>query len=392
MFSQPQPSSIVTVALPPRVMHDIAEEVANDKHTFALLWRARGSLIHEHWTKKWLPPISPGKSILQVVLPKDRANRFVNRVIQSARLDQQAFGAVFSITSDDVFFGADFDRSAWTESGSVQAASNTLEDNLHAIYCVVSPKRSDKICKAAIDAGAHGPIVYLGEGRGLRDRLGWLRITKSHDKEVLMVLCDSDHLTSVFDAMAAAGELHLPGRGFMYECEVEHGMFNLPSRTAPQHHDASLQQIVTAIDKLQGHTHWRDQSVFQIGSQGQAVGVAREDAVAADTSHFRVLAIVADEQLDGLMDLMLDNGATGLNLSSGRLVTNEPALPGADTHVAHRFSSVSAVTDEHTAQRLASIIESQAKENGVSNLCVCITNVPRIATYTPGRIDYRRTA
>ncbi len=392
MFSQKHPSSIVTIALPPRVMHNIAEEVASQDDAFALLWRARGSLIHEHWTKKWLPPISPAKSILQVVLPKGRANRFVNGVIQTARLDQQAFGAVFSITSDDVFFGTEFDHSAWSDPNNVQPANTTLDDNLHAIYCVVSPKRSDRISKAAIDAGAHGPIVYLGEGRGLRDRLGWLRITKSHDKEVLLVLVDSEHLAGVFDAMATAGELHLPGRGFMYECEVEHGMFNLPSRTAPQHHDASLQQIVKAIDKLQGHTHWRDQTVFQVGSQGQAVGVVRDGTQEPVKASYRVMAIVADEQLHALVELLLDNSAPGLNISGGRLVTNEPDLPGAEIHIAHRFSTVSVVTDEPTAQRLASAIEEHAETSGVSNICACITRVPRIATYKPGRIDYRQTA
>ena len=44
-----------------------------------------------------------------------------------------------------------------------------LSDTLSVIYCIVAHNLSDRVSRAAVNAGGHGPIVFYSEGRGLRD-------------------------------------------------------------------------------------------------------------------------------------------------------------------------------------------------------------------------------
>ena len=153
------------------------------------------------------------KTMVPLLAPTDEVPHLVSTIVERARLHQQATGAVFSTPCDHAYFGSEFN--VWPSRDDTPAAksAHNLTENLNIIYCTVGHKLSDRVSKAAISAGAHGPIVYYGEGRGLRDRLGWLRITKEHEQEVLMVIADESDADQVFDAMAKAGELHLPGRG-----------------------------------------------------------------------------------------------------------------------------------------------------------------------------------
>ncbi|MEM7002698.1 MAG: hypothetical protein AAF529_18055 [Pseudomonadota bacterium] len=391
MFSNNQSGSLVTSILPPSVMTKLTAEYAQNQPGAAMLWRARGSLIHEQWLKRWLPPVSPAKSMMQMVLPRSEAKAMVDWIAREANLDNQAVGAVFCTNSDNFFFGADFARPAQPPKVDIQPEA-TQKEQLHAIYCIVSTKQSDRVCKAAIDAGAHGPIVHFSEGRGLRDRLGWLRITKEQYKEVLMVLCDEDSLDRTFNAMARAGEVHLPGRGFMYQTDVEHGIFNFPSRAAPTHHEASLQQIVAAIDSLQGHQHWRDTSVFQVGGQGQAIGVQANPKFVTKPNQHRLYAMVAAEQLTPFVDLLLENGAPGLNFTRGRKLGDKLGGLTDESQLNAEYAIVRSIADEETSLRLAEVIEQSSAAAGVGDICVTINPVNKVATYIPGRVDYRRSA
>ena len=166
MFKQTTPSSLVTLILPPPVMRQITAESFLDDFGTALLHRARGSLLQENWLKKWLPPVSPAKSMLQLMVQPGEVDSLVSRIVKQSNLDQQAVGAVFSSDSDQVHFGPEFRRQATNNDAS--ASPTLLREKLHAIYCIVSHKQSDRVCKAAIDAGAHGPIVHYSEGRGLK--------------------------------------------------------------------------------------------------------------------------------------------------------------------------------------------------------------------------------
>jgi len=53
---------------------------------------------------------------------------------------------------------------------------------------------------------------------------------------------------NIFNAMANAGKLDQPGRGYMYQMPANKSLFNLPSHFDSNRHQANMKQIISAID------------------------------------------------------------------------------------------------------------------------------------------------
>ncbi|MEM7282638.1 MAG: hypothetical protein AAF438_13525 [Pseudomonadota bacterium] len=387
MFTVQKTYSLVTGILPNRTANQVLDHIISGDGAHALQWHGRGTLVYDGWRRAWMPALSPAKSVFQMVVPDDIVSGLVDEVIEVGKLHQQATGAIFSSHCENAYFGSDFH--VWPSDSSNPNKAKSQNGNLSVIYCIVSRQLTEKIGRAAIDAGAHGPIVYYAEGRGLRDRLGWLRITKEREKEVLMVVCDDADAEGVFEAMDQAGELHLPGRGFMYRLNVQTGMFNLPSRMSTHHYKASMQQIIDTIDHLAGHTHWRDQSAFDVGA-GRGTGkqllkVSRPIL----TDQVAISTMVRRSQMTLLMDLLLDAGAPGLNLNYGRFVAKQSDNTVAGARVNDEYGLLRCVTNQPTAEKICSVLEQMTEHYRLTDLCVLINQVPTVATYVPGEKDYR---
>ncbi len=391
MFNTKHEISLITAVLPNPSADTVVNTLTNKEVTDVLISQARGTILHEHWWKSWVPPISPSKTMLQMVVPVHDVDRVVSLVIEEGKLDKQATGAVFSTPCESAYIGSKFHNLRSTEALNAKNDTHKLSENLSAIFCSIGHRLSDRIAKAAINAGAHGPVVYYAEGRGLRDRLGWLRITKDSEQEVMMVLADNSDVEAIFTAMAKAGEFHLPGRGFMYRLPIDEGMFNLPSRIANPHYPANTQQIIHAIDHLTGHTHWRDQAVFDVGGQGKGTGLKSFQQNKEElTNQICFATVVNRDQSQDFMDLMLDAGAPGLNVSYSRYV----AMGDDDYELAHanvnqEYATIRCITNQSTADHITEVIEATAEKQGIQDLCVLAHAVPRIAKYVPGNTDHR---
>ncbi len=390
MFAQTHAVSMVTAVLPSNNVDAVSKEVLREPGSSALVWKARGTLLRESWLKRWLPPISPAKTMMQFLVPNSEVASLVSRIVERGRLHQQAAGAVFSTPCEHAYFGSGYH--AWPErhGAGLSETSHSLTENLNIIYCIVGHHLSDRVSKAAIAAGAHGPIVHYSEGRGLRDRLGWLRITKEHEQEVLMVIADENDADQVFDAMAKAGELHLPGRGFMYRMIIDRGMFHLPSVVSHHHYDANMQQIINAIDHLTGHTHWRDQSVFDVGGEGRGVGLEDLAAERRLKDQICLSAIARREDCPALIDMLLDAGAPGLNFNHARFTASESSTGLAGTRLNEEYGMLRCITSQVVAEAICETVERDAEAKGLDDLSIITNQVPSVATYVPGKKDFRK--
>ncbi len=88
--------------------------------------------------------------------------------------------------------------------------------------CVVKQGMSDTILKAARDVGAVlGAVSCHGRGHGARERLGLLGIAVEAEKEIVSLLVSSEQQDIVFDAMHRAGEMDVPGNGYVYCIPLE---------------------------------------------------------------------------------------------------------------------------------------------------------------------------
>jgi len=394
MFNSKHHISLIKAVLPASSAKSVINDLTSNEVTDVLVSKARGTLLRESWWKSWVPPISPSKTMLQMAVPACDVDNVVNTVITKGRLDKQATGAVFSTPCESAYVGSEFHNLRSKETLNTTKDSNKLSENLNAIFCSVGHQFSDRIAKAAINAGAHGPVVYYAEGKGLRDRLGWLRITKDSEQEIMMVLADNDDVEEIFSAMAKAGEFHLPARGFMYCLPIDKGMFNLPSRIANPHYPANTQQIIHAIDHLTGHTHWRDQAVFDLGTQGKGVGLNLTHKDKHElTNQICFSTIVNRDQSQDLMDLLLDSGAPGLNVSYSRYVemgeNEEEHHELAHAQINHEYATIRCITNQNIANSVTQAIEEKAESKGIKDICVLAHTVDRIAKYVPSEKDYR---
>ncbi len=394
MFNSEHHISLITAVLPASSANAVIDDLTKNEVTDVLVSKARGTLLRESWWKSWVPPISPSKTMLQMAVPAKDVDRVINTVITEGKLNMQATGAVFSIPCESAHVGSEFHNLRSKDVLNDTGDSHNLSEDLSAIFCSVGHQFSERVAKAAINAGAHGPVVYYAEGKGLRDRLGWLRITKDSEQEIMMVLADNADVEEIFTAMEKAGEFHLPARGFMYRLPVDNGMFNLPSRIANTHYPANTQQIIHAIDHLAGHTHWRDQAVFEVGNQGKGTGLKIEHHDKQElTNQVCFSTIVNRDQSQKFMDLILDAGAPGLNVSYSRYVAmgedEQEHHELAHAHINLEYAAIRCITNQKTADLVTHAIETKAEKEGIKDICVLTQAVPRIAKYIPGKKDHR---
>ncbi|MEL7185101.1 MAG: hypothetical protein AAFN50_01545 [Pseudomonadota bacterium] len=382
--------SVVTAILPNTASDRVAQSLATDAGATALTWRARGTLLRDHWWARWMPPIGPVKTTLQLLVHKDDVDRIQTTIIDSGRLHQQATGAVFSTPCQRAFFGTD--SRVWSSklTPSTASAAHRWSENLSIICCIVGQTHSERVARAAVNAGAHGPVIYFSEGRGLRDRIGWLRITKEHDQEVLLVLADNSQASDVFSAMAKAGEVDRPGRGIMYRMDIDKGMFNLPSRFTGHRDPASMRQIIHAIDQLAGHKHWRDQGAYDPGNGGRSTGPASfGDNRAIFENRQRLTAIAPREQLQTLTDAILDAGAPGINMTFARLLAPVAGNSVSSARINDEYAVLRSILEPQVMEQVYKTLCDRAEDNDTADLCVFTNDVPQMATYAPGLTDYR---
>ena len=89
-------------------------------------------------------------------------------------------------------------------------------EQTHLITCIVQRGKGDAIAQAAIKAGAGGATTHFARGTGTRERLGLLGLAIVPEKEVVLVICKEDESLRIFDAVAKAGKLDVPGMGTAY--------------------------------------------------------------------------------------------------------------------------------------------------------------------------------
>ncbi|MFK8031354.1 MAG: hypothetical protein AB8G18_14050 [Gammaproteobacteria bacterium] len=390
MSDNQQSYSTVTAVLPKSRSGDVIDDLVSQSGASALMWSARGTLLQDRWWQRLVPPISPAKTMLQMLVPDSAVSSVIDTVVTTGRLHQQATGAVYSTRCDNVYFGSEYHHWPEQEAQNNVFASSSVNQNLGIIYCMVSQERSNRVSRAAIRAGAHGPIVHYCQGRGLRDRLGWLRITKEQHQEILIVLAERRHIEGVFDAMARAGEFHRPGHGLMFRMPVDSGMINLPSRISTHHYDVDMQQIIRAIDHLSGHSHWRDAGLSESSSRVKSQRRNNSDPnSSALRDQIRLSAIVRHSDADAFTDLVLDAGAPGLTVAQTFFAAADEGCQIAGARVNEEYSLYRCILCQEVADHVRRVIEDKAENRGITDVCVYANSVPQVARYVAGVTDHR---
>lgn len=145
--------------------------------------------------------------------------------------------------------------------GSVKSNEKTeytLHKNLSLLIFILSmPGSGDELAREVLELGACVPVITMGIGTGLRDRLGLLRITIPPEKEIVHLLVPKQDDESIMKLMIEELRLNRPGRGFIYSSPVDYALVDTRIHSGKQEHAASIEQIIAAIDELKSGTAWR---------------------------------------------------------------------------------------------------------------------------------------
>ncbi|MEM9532548.1 MAG: P-II family nitrogen regulator [Pseudomonadota bacterium] len=375
--------SVVTALLPRESSDEVIERIFNEGEPNVLLLNARGTLSKDRWYRRMLPLISPEKTLLQLFVPDPEVDHIVEEIIASGGLQRAGAGAVFSVPCDEFSYTSDF--TLWSgDFADAPDATDSLKENLTAIFCIVQPEQTDVISRAAMQAGAHGPIVHYCEGRGLRDRLGWLKITKKPTKEVLVVVVDNADADTVVEAMVSAGRIDMPGRGFLYRMPVQKGLVSIASTVGAR--QATMQQVVAAIDSLKGSTAWREQGVFQsVGARSAGLNLFGKLRQRQHLGGQVILScIMARKHAGHVMDAALAAGAPGANVSQARFIEATSERTSHGVRLTSERSIVHLILAPGQLARVRNAVIDCMASREMTGACVYAQPVSRAYTYIPG--------
>ena len=135
--------------------------------------------------------------------------------------------------------------------------NHPLHEGLSHITCIVQRGQGNAIVQAALDLGFSVPHVSFGEGTGIRDKLGLLRITIPASKDIISFVVSRNEAREALDLLIDTGRLDLPGKGFIYVYDLAKGMVNTRFFRGKQRYAASMEQIIATIDEMKGTVDWR---------------------------------------------------------------------------------------------------------------------------------------
>ena len=185
----------------------------------------------------------------------DQEQAVISAINENTRIFIPGRGSVIS-QKIDVITNEPFE--AFQLSGKpVSDCRSEIRKNIVGICCIVQRNQSNAIVQAILDLGITVPIVTYGEGTGLRDKLGLLRITIPAEKDIVRLAVDAHDAENILRLLISIGQLDKPGKGFIFTHLLRLGLIDTKTFSGNTRHAASIEQIIAALDTIKGNTEWR---------------------------------------------------------------------------------------------------------------------------------------
>lgn len=210
----------------------------------------------------------------------------------------------------------EFSRQAPPESLEIpeDADETGLLKDLTLITAILSTAGGGEgLARVALRFGAGVPVLTLGEGTGIRDRLGLLRIAIPPEKELVQVVVPTQDAAGIMRLFIDEARLDRPGGGFVYQTRLRAGVVDSLVRIGRQEHAASMEQIIAAVDDLKRGTGWRRRFA---GMDPGAEGLSR-----ARRNHREVTFVCAEGRSEGFVQRAMRLGAAGATVTRVRCLS-----------------------------------------------------------------------
>lgn len=363
--------TLVTAILPKETAKVILNKALQVKISTNVIINARGTLYKDKLYQKFTPSINPEQRIFELLVPQSQAHVIMDNISVAAGLHEGKRGAIFSTQCNHADFLND---NTLPDSLSIDKITDDTihyKNHLTGIYCIIQKGKADKIATAAIRAGSSGPTIVYGQGHGVRDKLGLLRIAISPEKELIRVVVDHYDTEPVFEAMAKAGNLETPGMGIIYHLQVEKGIINLAAVAKGRYEIASRHQMIKAIDELKGSSAWRLQDEDQKSNKRRFL-----------TNLIRLNCVVEKGKGDALIRNAMLAGAPGASitygLEGGGVIHKQNAL----LNVYREMEIIEFIMRPDKYEPVLNALKSTAQENGNQEVYFYSVSVPKALTFS----------
>ena len=380
-FNRFEKYEFVTAILPRQSAGTVTQEVLSSGACNVFTSGARGALVQQYWYESFLPAISPEQEILHFLVPSEDVNRLMEQIVIVGKLRLYGAGAIFATACEELYVADDYPL--WTP-GQYNFESISFDikfkSDLIALLHTTDRGTGEAIAKAAIKAGAQGATISYVRGYGLRDRLGLLRITKQHEKELIAVVVDQFDRDAVFQAMSQVGRVDQPGRGFLYQVPVSKGLTNLASVFQAKKHSVSIHQLVQAVDTLSGGTHWRANPLLVRDPRASEFAQTSRGSM-KDMGLLRVISLRKDTDL--LLQLFLEQGVSGATISNWRFTDAASVQADRGIVINREFGCLSLVSSPSKIPQLIDALREAVQSKDLRSTCCIVHRVPLVKTFAP---------
>ncbi|RAP33635.1 hypothetical protein DID77_02705 [Candidatus Marinamargulisbacteria bacterium SCGC AG-439-L15] len=318
-FLNHQKNTLITIILQKNTLQNTIEKTILDHAHIGLRLKSRGTLIREKWYEQFLPTVHPEQDVFKLLVPSKNTDFIMSKLIETFQLYKSSSGAIFETPCKQLILSDKNSKPTPKTTRSRSKFKVSLQKDLIQIICITQKEKSDHLTKIAVNLGIPSPMVLHGQGKGVRDRLGILRIAINPEKEIMSVLVNKENAQFTFDTLSTEGNFQLPGEGFIYMVPINKGLINIKSIVMNKKQPASISQIIKAIDELKGNTDWRDNYLTSVGNTPQTQNHYLEGLV-------RLTCISDVGASNKLVSKALEVGAPGATMVIGTQLGNDRQL------------------------------------------------------------------
>lgn len=307
----------------------------------------------------------PGETISFVVTQKNVRDA-MQLVVEQNDLKSPGHGSVFAEDFSLVTAHANC-RPAAPKFAATQKTH--FHTNLSSLNCIVQRGHADNLARTALESGSAVPAIHYVHGTGIRDRMGLLRITIPAEKELLMMPVSRHDVQLLWDILMAVGKFDQPARGFLYESQISYGLADLKVTRGTQRHLASIDQLIAAIDHLQGDSTWRKRTGLRN---------IHHAALQGDSDLTEIFVMVNEGAADALVAEALRHGGGGATISRWRHASAETYAPG---RLPPARESVTIVAAKKTAPEIIAALQDHCSVHAEIMAQLMYRPVVRAYTY-----------
>ncbi|WP_084243898.1 P-II family nitrogen regulator [Planomicrobium okeanokoites] len=167
-------------------------------------------------------PVTHEKDVIFIAVDGEIESPVAEAVSREGKLGKSGYGLGFTVHLSKLLGVPHLTKRP--DDRRKKKGEKIMDSALHEfqlIVTIVNTGDSQKVIKAAADAGAEGGTILNGRGTGVNERQTFMNFTIDPEKDVILTLVPASYTDKVVTSIEQAVDLNAPGRGIAFLIDVE---------------------------------------------------------------------------------------------------------------------------------------------------------------------------